>query len=195
VVSTAVPQQAAFYPAVPSGTLIPTRSLGFDVGAHVYVLRLGPSRVGVGLELLRATGKTTVPTPVPPPGGASATPPAPQTRPDVTVTVRALAPQVSFNFGSADGWSYVSAGIGRAGVQATTSAFGSGSGTTAATTPEGTLESGALRSINFGGGARWFTNRHVAFSFDIRFHKVAGGGPVEVPATTLLAASAGMSFR
>lgn len=99
-----------------------------------------------------------------------------------------IAPQLSFNFGSGEGWSYISAGVGQAQVRTATSAF--------LTTPARAIEGDRLRSLNVGGGARWFTNRHLAFSFDVRFHLVAAGpGEPATPATTLVAASAGISLK
>ena len=30
----------------------------------------------------------------------------------------------------------------------------------------------AVRTLNYGGGARWFLNKHVAFTFDVRFYSI-----------------------
>ena len=32
-----------------------------------------------------------------------------------------------------------------------------------------------LKTINYGGGARWFTKTHLAFSFDVRFYAINPG--------------------
>ena len=44
----ALPRDAGLFPDVPSGTLVATAGLAFDAGAHVYLIRLGPARVGIG---------------------------------------------------------------------------------------------------------------------------------------------------
>ncbi|MGH9256921.1 MAG: hypothetical protein ACRD3C_20360 [Vicinamibacterales bacterium] len=190
--TSTLPRDATFFPPAPSGTLIPTRALGLEVGGHVYLMTVGPARVGIGASLLHAGGQTSPPTPS---GGASSTTTL-AARPKVEMRITTIAPQVSFNFGTTNGWSYLSAGIGRADLRTTVAAFESDSGGTATTTPERSLDSGALRSINLGGGARWFMKAHLAFSFDVRFHLLAAGsGETATPGTTLVAVSAGISLR
>ena len=196
--TSAMPQDPSFFPPVPTATLIPPRGYGLDVGAHVYLMRLGPGQLGIGASVLRVGG--TAPAPAPPapsPRPTSATT-TPATQPDVNATLTIFAPQLSYNFGSAEGWSYVSAGVGNAKVATGTSAFeGPGSGTS--TTPARSVDSRTLSTANFGGGARWFTTTHMAFSFDVRFYLVsARAGEGTSPATTgttLVAASAGISLR
>jgi hypothetical protein len=163
-----------------------------DVGAHVYLIGLGPARVGVGASVLHAAGRRKQ---VPTSSGSGSTTAA--VKPDVDVRVTTIAPQVSFNFGTSDGWSYISLGAGPASVRTTVSAFASGSGSESEVlTPETSLDSPSLVSLNFGGGARWFTSRHLAFSFDVRFHVVSSGsGDAPTPQTTLIAVSAGISLR
>ena len=41
-----LPQDAPFFPDIPSSTAVPSRGYGIDVGAHIYVLQLGPARLG-----------------------------------------------------------------------------------------------------------------------------------------------------
>jgi hypothetical protein len=111
------------------------------------------------------------------------------------VTARAVserfthfAPNLSFNFGTGNGWSYLSGGIGRS---------------TWYIVPDGAeplnADHDALETINYGGGARWFVNRHVAFSVDARFYAVYPGTPDGArpgsPRTTLLFAGAGISVK
>ncbi|MBI3048595.1 MAG: hypothetical protein HYY76_09840 [Acidobacteria bacterium] len=189
-----LPQDASFFPPAPNATPIPTTSLGFDIGGHVYLFNLGPARIGLGANLLRIAGGASPPKPS---GGSSTTPPPRQTLPDVDTRVRMFTPQLSFNFGSSRGWSYLSAGVGQISVQTTTSAFATGTGSTAPVTPARTRETAALQTINVGGGARWFTGDHLAFSFDVRFHKAAGRTKNEVSTTpvTLVTASAGISLK
>src|SRR5262245_17732854 len=81
---------------------LPTRGFGLVVGAHFYPLRLGIVTIGVGGEFSKATrGRTT----------NTGTETAPV---EVGVNTRfsAVSPQISFNFGARDGWSYISGGIG-----------------------------------------------------------------------------------
>jgi len=185
-----LPVDPTLFPAVPSGTLIPTSGLGVDVGGHVYLMRLGPARVGIGANFIRAAGRTSQQATTSASGSATTAP----ARPDVETRLTTIAPQLSLNFGSADGWSYLSAGIGPARVRTTTTAFQGDGDTTA--TRERSLESESLRDINFGGGARWFTNRHFAISFDVRFHVISGGsGEAAVAGATLVAVSAGISLK
>lgn len=175
-----IPSDVGFYPPVPSGTIVPSRGFGLNVGGHVYLFSLGPSRVGVGASLLRARGTASEPVAA---TTAAGTPPS---KPDVAASVTAIAPQLSLNFGHAEGWSYVSAGFGRGRVRSTTSAFGSGT----AAKPEAALEGKSASSLNFGFGARWFTSRHMAFSFDVRFHMLS-----TTPKTTLTVGSVGISLK
>lgn len=197
--TSAIPGDPSFFPPVPAATIIPSRGYGIDVGAHVYLVRLGAGRLGIGANVLRVRG--TASPPAPSSGSTStATTPAttPATKPDVHATLTTIAPQLSVNFGSAEGWSYVSAGLGLAHVTTGTSAFGGlGSETTA--TPPGSVDSGSRSSINVGGGARWFAKARLAFSFDVRFHLVSAGAEAgtspATPRTTLLTAAVGISLR
>jgi hypothetical protein len=56
-----------------------------------------------------------------------------------------------------------------------------------------------LKTLNYGGGARWFIKPHVAFSLDVRFYAVSAGTPVgDLPAgprTTLVVIGAGISLK
>ncbi len=189
-----IPQDVSFFPPVPTGTIVPSRGYGIDVGAHVYLMQLGPGRLGIGASALRVRGTASPEAPAS--GSASATTSA--TTPDVDATLTTFGPQLSFNFGSTEGWSYVSAGVGRAKLTTGASAFGGGgSGTTM--TPARSVDGGTRSSASVGGGARWFVKARLAFSFDVRVHLVsAGAAEGTVPATprmTLLVASAGMSLR
>jgi hypothetical protein len=128
------------------------RGLGVDLGAHVYIASLGSSRVGVGATWLRLPGKTAEDVTT----GATT---------EVEPSMTAIAPQLSFNFGTAAGWSTLSAGYGRAKL---------GTGEWAG-------------SFNAGGGARWFLTDHAALGFDLRYHRL--------DADSLFAFSVGVSFR
>jgi hypothetical protein len=184
----ALPRAAGLFPDVPSGTLVATAGLAFDAGGHVYLIRLGPARVGIGASFTHVAGKTSQ-EPAQIDSESQATLPGVQTR----VTV--IAPQLSFNFGTSAGWSYISAGIGPAKARVTTSAFVTDDDDTVETT-EGAALSTSLRAVNVGGGARWFTHRHLAISFDVRFHLVSDtGGEIPIPRTTLVVVTGGLSLR
>jgi len=155
---------------------LPTRGLGISGGAHWYPLRRGRVTLGVGAEVTLArdsrTGEETTPGP-----------------PPVTVTTRfsTVSPQLSLNFGTDDGWSYISGGIGQARLT-----------TVRADLPAG--ESAArVRSTNYGGGARWFTSPRLAFTFDVRFYTVNAREPTATrpgyPRSRFMVISAGISVR
>ena len=184
-----LPQDGSFFPPAPSGTPIPTGGVGVDIGGHIYLFHLGPARLGLGVNVFRVGAEAS---PRAPTSGSG-----PPTVPQVKTRVQILTPQLSFNFGSSRGWSYLSAGVGQTAVRTATSEFATGSGSETPTTPARTRDTAALQTINVGGGARWFNTAHLAFSFDVRFHKARGrtkGGVSTVPAT-LVTASAGISLK
>lgn len=106
----------------------------------------------------------------------------------VTERFTHVAPDISFNFGTGNGWSYLSGGIGRS---------------TWYIVPDGAeplaADHHSLETINYGGGAKWFLNKHLAFSVDARFYAVYPGIPdgarPSSPRTTLLIAGAGISIK
>jgi hypothetical protein len=175
-VTSPVPTDAGFYPPL-AATSVPSRGFGADLGAHVYLWSLKLARIGLGgnFVLVRSTVVSPAAAPEDEPVEAS-----PMQR--VTLNMRAIVPQISANFGSRDGWSYLSAGVGIAAVA-----------TEAADLMPGRHESGRLRSVNFGGGARWFITPRVAFGFDLRAHRIAAGS--DTPKTSLFAVGAGLSIR
>jgi hypothetical protein len=190
--TVSLPQDAAFFPDIPSSTAVPSRGYGIDVGAHVYVLQLGPARLGIGGMLLRARGTAS---PGKPDEDEKPSPTGLATTPDVATLLTTVGPQLSLNFGSRAGWSYLSAGIGRARMSTRTSRFVDEDDEDDVTAAQ-LIEHGSRSSLNFGGGARWFTRQRLAVSFDVRFHIIGAGG--EEPATpgkTLLTASVGVSLR
>ena len=95
---------------------------------------------------------------------------------------------VSFNFGDGDGWSYLSGGIGTS----TWSLVPDG-------LPPAAPDTEHLKTINYGGGGRWFIKRHLAFSFDVRFYAIEPTTPIpghpSGPRTTLLIMGAGVSVK
>ena len=155
---------------------LPGSGLGMQVGVHVYPVRWRAITFGIGGEF--ATGR------------AKQTPTAAQVslRPS-TERFTTLTPQLSFNFGTGNGWSYISGGLAQS---------------TWAVVPKGqegfAADAEKLKTINYGGGARWFMKRHVAFSFDVRFYAINPGTPffagaLGSPRTTLLVIGAGVSVR
>jgi hypothetical protein len=61
-------------------------------------------------------------------------------------------------------------------------------------------DSESLKTINYGGGARWFIKPHLAFSFDVRFYAINPGTPylagtLGSPRTTLMIIGAGISLK
>jgi len=108
----------------------------------------------------------------------------------VTERFTSIAPQLSFNFGTGDGWSYLSGGI-------STSRW--------SVVPDGAAslpaDDEALKTINYGGGARWFAKPHLAFSFDVRFYAInpgtSNGSPSGAgsPRTTMAIVGAGISVK
>jgi len=164
-------------------TALASRGLGVDLGAHVYLARLGPITFGVGAHVMATRGSRTPPTP---PG--SRTPPGPVLR----TTFTAFSPQLSFNFGAEKGWSYLSGGMGSSILRIRTA------GVTSTRSPE---EEALERSktIDYGGGARWFIKDHLAFTLDLRFYAISpqvgiGDRPGR-PRMTLMVVNGGVSFK
>jgi outer membrane protein with beta-barrel domain len=153
-VVTGIPNSEAFVPPEVTVATIPARGFGGGMGAHVYAIQLGPGRFGIGVDLAFARGTST----------------------EVQTTLTTVDPQLSFNFGTADGWSYLSAGVGAARVKSE---------------PSGISES--VQAVNWGGGARWFLSQHFGIGFDIRVRHLSAGDIV--PKGTSVAAAVGLSFK
>lgn len=159
-----------------SATNLPTRGLGLVFGAHWYPLRLGGVTLGLGGELLTARASRTLAPAAP--GGAEG--------PTVETRLSVASPQISLNFGKKDGWSYLSGGIGWAGF-------------TAERTDQPLADGSRTRTINYGGGARWFTGKHLAVSVDLRFYAIgaqpAVTGRPAFPKTRRMVISGGIALR
>lgn len=160
-----------------SSASLPTRGLGLAVGAHWYPMHVGLVTFGVGGELVLARASRTLA-----PATAGAEP-----VPTVKTAFSSLSPQVSFNFGKQNGWSYISGGIGRSTYT---------SEREDAPLPD---PGGGSKTINYGGGARWFAKKHLALSVDLRFYAInpteASGGRPALPRMKLTMLSAGASFK
>lgn len=154
--SVGLPTVAGWTPPVPEGTVVPSRSYGLDVGGHLYIWRGRVVALGIGAAVVMSKGTTSPAEPA----GAQLT-----VAPKVATRLTSLAPQLSINFGHRFGWSYISGGVGRARVKADVSRR-------ATLTSPTLVEIGWVETINYGGGARWFINDHIAFNLDLRWHKL-----------------------
>jgi hypothetical protein len=156
---------------------LPGRGLGLDAGAHLYLFKWRVITVGVGAQMTLARAAS----------GAVVQDGVEIARP-VTSWFTAFTPQLSFNFGTGDGWSYISGGIG-------TSVW--------STVPDGQpplpSDEERLTTINYGGGARWFAKSHLAFTLDFRFHDINPGTPQGglpgTPRATIFIIGAGVSVK
>ena len=153
----------------------PSIGIGVDAGAHVYPFRWRFVTFGLGAGYHASFGdRGARPDAVDPDG------------PTLRKTFRAVSPQLSLNFGGRNGWSYVSGGIGTSRL---------------ALFPRDGKQPArrSARTLNYGGGARWFVNRHVAFSLDLRLHTVSPRESTETepgsPRMTLMVLSVGASFK
>ena len=167
-------------------TQLPGSGLGLDLGAHVYPLHWRAVTFGVGGEAMLGRAQTTPPAVV---GAASPS--------SVTERLTSYGPQVSFNFGGLNGWSYLSGGVG----WSTWSIVDDGAvdplGPGGADLPQNHER---LKTISYGGGARWLAKRRVGVSVDVRFYAInpglANGSQFKgSPRTTLLIISAGIAIR
>ena len=165
------PTGIAFYPAAPEDTLAPQRAFGFEVGAHVYPFALGIARVGLGVDLMRVRGTATSVSNV-----------------NAAMSITTFAPQLSFNFGAHDGWSYLSGGYGTTQTRAEVMTPAADTTTAATLSRER-----RTRTINVGGGARWFLQERVAVGFDVRFHRLAATRGL--PSKQIVGLSVGVSIR
>jgi hypothetical protein len=182
--SAGLPNEPGWTPTIPTGTVTPTRGLGVDVGAHVNVLRTRAIALGIGATYLTARSATSPSEP------ADGTPVTIATIPELSTRVTSFAPQVSLNFGHSMGWSYLSAGLGRTKAESRATLTGT------TFTPR---NSGWVKTLNYGGGARWFLNDHIGVGFDLRWHKVslvaASATHPGAPRASLLVAGAGVVVK
>ena len=168
---------------------LPGFGLGLSGGVHVYFPKVLGIVFGVGGEVLTARSRFEPPEPAAttPSTPASGTTPALGLR-AVTETLKSISPQLSMNFGNGNGWSYLSAGIGRS---------------VWSIVPDGgtafPVDEEVIRTINYGGGARWFAKKHLAFSLDVRLYEIDAGSPQlgfpGSPRALLLVIGAGISIK
>jgi hypothetical protein len=158
---------------------LPGAGLGVQAGVHVYLVKIKPVTIGIGAEFAAGRARQT-------PSSAAI---QSQRLRSAEERFSTFSPQLSLNFGTGRGWSYLSGGIGVSNW---------------AVVPDGQegfpADSESLKTLNYGGGARWFVKRHLAFSLDARFYVIGPGTPFLAgapgsPRTTLLVIGAGVSLK
>jgi len=157
---------------------LPGAAIGGDLSLNIYPLRWRAVTFGLGGRVMAARARQV-------PVSADGQTPA---LPAVTERFVTGAPEISFNFGSGNGWSYISGGVGRSAWQVIQDGTG----------PQD-ADDERLYTSNYGGGARWFIKKHLAFSFDVRIYGIKAG-TVGVndhtgPRTSLLVIGAGVSVK
>ena len=158
---------------------LPGSGLGMQIALNLYPLRTRLVPFGLGGELAIGRARKT---PLP---GATAPGVLPLRASEENIT--SLSPQLSLNFGNGSGWSYLSAGLGQTTWSLSTDDLG-----------DYPSNGDKLKTLNYGGGARWFIKPRVAFSFDVRFYAISPGFAYIFPATprtTLLVIGAGVSVK
>ena len=156
---------------------LPGRGFGLDGGAHLYLFKWRVITVGIGAQatMARATSPSISQEGV-------------ETARAVTSWFTSFTPQLSFNFGTGDGWSYISGGVGKAIWSTVPNALSPLPG-----------DEERLNTVNYGGGARWFAKPHLAFTFDVRFHQIEPGTPLPglpgSPRATMMIIGAGVSLK
>jgi len=163
---------------------LPGWGIGAQVGAHMYFFTWKALTVGLGGEVMvaRATSSPSASA-----NAAAVLAGQPPLRP-VEERLVSASPQLSLNFGTAHGWSYISGGIGWSQLSLHPSAE-----------PPGPADAEVLPTFNYGGGARWFIKPHLAFSFDVRLYPVRPGSPFGSnpgsPYVPVLTIGAGVSIK
>jgi len=158
---------------------LPTRTLGLAAGVHVYPLHAGSITFGFGGNMVMTSASRSLDVQ----DASGNITQSPTVRRHFTT----FSPEISLNFGHRSGWSYISGGM-----------FG-GSKLYLDREDNPATFTPYRKTVNYGGGARWFTNDHVAFSVDFRWYSVdeqiATTGTVSQPRTTLLILSGGISLK
>ena len=158
---------------------LPGPGLGVQIGVHVYLVRWRAMTIGIGGEYAASRATQT------PLESVTVVRPAEE-------RFTSIAPQVSLNFGTGHGWSYISGGLGTS---------------TWSIVPQGQEgyppDLDRIKTVNYGGGARWFAKPHLAFSFDVRLYAINPGSAGQIgktllpqtPRTTLMVVGAGISIK
>jgi Outer membrane protein beta-barrel domain len=179
------PGDVSFYPPIPTTMQVPQRAFGFAAGAHVYAFRIGVARLGFGVDLMRVRGSAD--TDAAAAGAATGAATTSTGTLNAAMTVTTVAPQLSFNFGGREGWSYLSAGYGTASTHAEVNIPASAGG------EGGSARDRRVPTLNFGGGARWFVRGHLAVGFDVRFHHLRATD--DAPSKQIVGLSVGVGLR
>lgn len=157
-------------------TNLPTRGLGVTLGGQLYVLHARWITIGVGGEVMFARDSASAKVEE---GEAAG--------PTVTTSYSGFAPQISFNFGRDEGWSYISGGLGVARI------------TSERDDVPIAETAGRTRMLNYGGGARWFNSPRMAFTFDLRFYAISPRETTTTvpgyPRAKFMVLSAGVAFK
>jgi hypothetical protein len=165
---------------------LPGTGFGGQLGLHLHFFKVKAVTFGLGGQVTLARATESAPVDV------NGQPLAPTTE-----RFRSVGVQLSLNFGNGNGWSYLSGGIGRSNWSIIPE-FRADNPTVPAEPLEGDDE--VLKTINYGGGARWFAKSHLAFSFDVRFYAINPGvsslpGKNGSPRTTFMVIGAGISLK
>ena len=156
---------------------LPGAAFGGGLGLHVYLLKCKQVTFGIGGEVVGLRAHNV------PPAGAPTS-----ALPGATEKFLSASPQLSFNFGGSNGWSYISGGIGLSEWSIV---------------PDGAepqdADTARLKTINYGGGGRWFMKKHLAFSSDVRVYAINPGPPSASfpgsPRSSLTVIGAGISVK
>ena len=160
-----------------SPTDLPSRGTGFDIAGHWYFFTYRAITFGIGGNLqLSGAVHHIIENPLKP---------EIEPTPRVVTQLITFTPQLSFNFGTGNGWSYLSGGMSPVRLRVSIDGV--------------EQEIRSTKTINYGGGGRWFATPHLAFTFDLRFY---GMSPLEedepfpgLPRMTLLVFSVGVSIK
>ena len=171
LLTVSLPTSAGWTPStLTTGSLVPGRAFGGEVGGHLV---FGPGRhrrLGLGVSGLFGQGRATGT------DGAAT----------VTTRLSTVAPHVSWNLGHRLGWSYLSGGVGLAKVSS------EAAGDAGDPSGWGTV-------YHYGAGARWFLRERIAVSLDMHFWaltpRAATADRPGASATTHVAFGAGLSIR
>ena len=162
---------------------MPGRGPAVILGAHLIFPRKSVVSLGVGGELLLMRARNTIE-----PEDETVPGPGPTVPAGPTLTNRwsHMSPQVSLNFGSGDGFSYLTGGLGFSKL-------------TMERDDEPQQSGGRVRTLNYGGGAKWFAKKHLAFTFDLRFYSInaqeAEPGRVATSSVRVVVLSGGIALK
>jgi len=155
---------------------LPSTGFGLVLGAHAYPIRRPGWALGVGGELLWARARHDI---------VLMQDEVEVAGPTIARRFDGASVHLSLNFGHRDGWSYLSGGIGPLAFD----------------TWDDANEPDGVRAVtlNYGGGARWFTKPHLAVGFDVRFYATRPATPGVVVAArdrqTVMVIAVGISVR